>query len=170
MRAIVLIGAPGAGKSTVGALLAERLGVPHIDVDAEIEARTGRLVREIFADEGEAAFRQLERDVTLELLERPAVLSLGGGAPMTEEIRDALAGRDVVWLEVDVHHAVRRIGLDQGRPLLAGGGMRATLIAMLARRAPVYASVARVRVDTNGRDALEVADEVWRLLGFQETA
>ena len=157
---VVLIGAPGSGKSTVGALLADRLGVPYADVDTEIERRTGRLIREIFADDGEPAFRQLERDVTLELLQRDGVLSLGGGAPLTPAIADALAGRTVAWLQVDAHHAVRRIGVDQGRPLLAGGGLRATLIRMLAARTPVYASLATLAVDTNGRAPAEVADEI----------
>lgn len=157
---VVLIGAPGSGKSTVGALLADRLGVAYVDVDTEIERRTGRLIREIFADEGEPAFRELERDVTLELLNGDGVLSLGGGAPLTPAIADALAGRAVAWLQVDAHHAVRRIGVDQGRPLLAGGGLRATLIRMLATRAPVYAGLATLAVDTNGRTPADVADEI----------
>jgi len=168
--ALVLVGAPGSGKSTVGALLAGRLGVRHVDVDAEIERRTGKLVREIFADSGEPAFRALERDVTLELLAAEGVLSLGGGAPMTPEIARALAGHDIVWLQVDVPHAVRRIGLDEGRPLLAGGAMRATLIKLLRERTPVYAALAGLTVDTNGLTPEEAAERVLSWLSARADA
>lgn len=160
MTALALIGAPGSGKSTLGPLLAQRLGVTFVDVDAVIEAREGRAIRDIFADDGEPAFRAIERDVTLELLGADGVVSLGGGAPLTAEIAEALRGVPTVWLQVDAHHAVRRIGLDEGRPLLAGGGVRATLIRLLNARTPVYRSLADVEIDTNGREPGELVEAI----------
>ncbi|QIK73560.1 shikimate kinase [Propioniciclava coleopterorum] len=160
MTALALIGAPGSGKSTVGPLLAARLGVPFVDVDAVIESRQGREIRDIFADDGEPAFRVLERDVTLELLAGDGVVSLGGGAPLTPEIADALAAVPTVWLQVDARNAVKRIGLDEGRPLLAGGGVRATLIKLLNARTPVYRRLADIEIDTNGREPDALADAV----------
>lgn len=162
MTTIALIGAPGSGKSTVGALLAQRLGVGFVDVDAAIEARDGRMIREIFAEDGEPAFRALERDATLEHLGAGGVVSLGGGAPMTPAIADALADDAVqtVWLQVDARNATQRIGLDGGRPLLMGGPMRATLIKLLNQRTPIYAATAQHHVDTSGRDPEEVVDDI----------
>lgn len=167
MTTIALIGAPGSGKSTVGARLAERLGVGFVDVDAAIEARDGRLIREIFAEDGEPAFRALELDATLALLAAGGVVSLGGGAPMTPAIAEALASPDIatVWLQVDARNAAQRIGLDEGRPLLAGGGIRGTLIKLLNQRSPVYAATARHHVDTSGRDPDEVVVDILDLLG-----
>ena len=160
MTTIALIGAPGSGKSTVGALLAERLRLPFYDVDTEIERMHGKLVREIFADDGEEAFRAIEKDATLSLLVGDGVVSLGGGAPMTPAIADALADVQTVWLKVDAHDAFKRVGLDDSRPLLAGGGIRATLIKMLRARTPVYAAVGRLHVDTSGREPVEVVEEI----------
>ncbi|NLE17821.1 MAG: shikimate kinase [Propioniciclava sp.] len=160
MTTIALIGAPGSGKSTVGALLAERLRLPFFDVDTEIERMHGKLVREIFADDGEEAFRAIEKDATLSLLVGDGVVSLGGGAPMTPAIADALADVQTVWLKVDAHDAFKRVGLDDSRPLLAGGGIRATLIKMLRARTPVYAAVGRLHVDTSGREPVEVVEEI----------
>ncbi len=165
-RTIALIGASGAGKSTVGRMLAARHDLAFTDVDAEIERSTGQLIREIFADHGEAHFRALERDATLAALARPGVVSLGGGAPMTPDIREALAGCAVVYLAVDVHHAAKRIGLDDARPLLAGGGMRSRLIRMLAERVPVYEALADLTVDTRDADPDVVADVVAEGLGL----
>jgi shikimate kinase len=161
---IALIGAPGSGKSTVGALLAERLRLPFFDVDAEIERMHGKLVREIFADDGEEAFRAIEKDATLSLLVGDGVVSLGGGAPLTPAIAEALADVETVWLKVDAHDAFKRIGLDDSRPLLAGGGIRATLIKMLRARTPVYAAAGRHHVDTSGRPPAEVVEEIIALL------
>lgn len=162
MTTIALIGAPGSGKSTIGALLAERLGLTFVDVDAAIEARDGRLIREIFAEDGEPTFRALELDATLALLEQGGVVSLGGGAPLTPAIAEALGADDVdsVWLQVDARHATQRIGLDTGRPLLAGGGLRATLIKLLNQRTPVYAATARHHVDTSGREPEQIVDDI----------
>ena len=156
---VVLVGAPGSGKSTVGALLAERLGVPFADVDAEIEQRTGRSIAEIFADDGEPAFRALEEQVTAELLGTTGVLSLGGGAVLSSSTRAALRGHRVVWLQVSAATAVQRVGLNEARPLLLGN-VRGRLIKLLAERTPLYAEVATERVDTD----TQTPDEVVALL------
>jgi shikimate kinase len=156
---LVLVGAPGSGKSTVGALLAQRWGEPFADVDAVIEARTGKSVAEIFADDGEPAFRALEEATTAELLDEPGVLALGGGAVLSAATRQALAGVPVVWLQVSVAHAAGRVGLNEARPLLLGN-VRGRLVRLLAERAPLYAEVATATVDTDGLTASEVADRV----------
>lgn len=158
-RPLVLIGAPGAGKSTVGRLLADRLGCEFLDVDDVIEERAGRTVRDIFAYDGEPAFRELETTVTLDLLGRPAVISLGGGAPMTPAIQEGLAGHTVVWLEVAAGHAADRVGLNVARPLLLGN-VRGQMRALLEKRLPTYAALATHRVGTDTRTPEEVADAV----------
>lgn len=145
---IVLVGAPGSGKSTVGQLLAERLGLPFVDVDALIEQRTGRSITEIFADDGEPAFRTLEEATTLELLDEGGVLSLGGGAVLSPTVRTALQGHRVVWLQVAAATAVQRVGLNEARPLLLGN-VRGRLIKLLAERTPLYAEVATEQVPTD---------------------
>lgn len=160
---IVLVGAPGSGKSTVGALLAERLGCEFVDVDAEIEDRTGRTIAEIFADDGEPAFRALEEETTTELLGRGGVLSLGGGAVLSATTRAALSGHRVVWLRVSASTAVSRVGLNDARPLLLGN-VRGRLIKLLAERAPLYAEVATEQVAT---DVLSPDAVVDSLLGTE---
>ncbi len=139
-------------------------------MDAEIERRQGRRIREIFVADGEPAFRALEHDITLELLVGDGVVSLGGGAPLTPAIAEALADVRTVWLKVDAHDAFKRIGLDDSRPLLAGGGIRGTLIKMLRARTPVYAAVGRHHVDTSGRQPGEVVDEIIALLAGRPAA
>ena len=156
---IALIGAPGAGKTSVGRQLARRLELPFVDVDARIEAEQDKLVREIFADSGEAHFRELERAATLAALAEPGVVSLGGGAVMTPAIADALADQVVVWLKVSVTQASRRVGLNQARPLLLGN-MRATLIKLLAERTPVYQNLATITVDTDQVGVRGIVDRV----------
>ena len=155
-RTVAIIGAPGAGKSTVGRLVATRLGLDFVDVDAEIERRVGKEVREIFADDGEAHFRAIEADVTTECLARPGVVSLGGGAPMTPAVQEALAGHDVVWLQVSITRAARRVGLNEVRPLLVGT-LRGQLSPLLEHRTPVYQRLATVTVDTDRATAGECA-------------
>ncbi len=156
---MVLVGAPGSGKSTVGALLASRLGVPFTDVDSVIEGRAGKPVSEIFADDGEPAFRALEESTTAELLRQPGVLSLGGGAVLSPAIRTALAGHRVVWLQVSAPNAARRVGLNEARPLLLGN-VRGTLIRLLAERTPLYAQVATESVSTDDQDVQSVVDHL----------
>lgn len=162
---IVLIGAPGAGKSTVGAKLASLLGKSFADVDSRIEETVGKPVAEIFADEGEAHFRALEESATLELLNTYEVLSLGGGAVMNPRIRDALTGHDVIWLEVSIQQASRRVGLNTARPLLLGN-VRGRLIELLRERTPVYEAVATTRIDTDRRKPREIATELAQARGL----
>lgn len=156
---IALIGAPGAGKSTVGRQLADRLQLPFVDVDTRIEAHTGKLVREIFADDGETRFRALERDASIAALAEPGVVSLGGGAVMTAEVADALRPVTVVWLEVSVTQASRRVGLNQARPLLLGN-LRGTLIKLLAERTPVYQNLATITVHTDSTPVRVIVDQI----------
>jgi len=157
--ALVLVGAPGSGKSTVGALLAQRWGVPFADVDAVIESRVGKSVAEIFADDGEPVFRAFEESTTAELLDAPGVLALGGGAVLSPATRATLAGRPVVWLQVTIAHAAGRVGLNEARPLLLGN-VRGRLVKLLNERTPLYAEVARASVDTDGLTPDQVADRV----------
>lgn len=156
---IAVIGAPGSGKSAVGNQLATRLEMPFIDVDARIEAEQDQLIREIFADHGEARFRELEREATLLALNEPGVVSLGGGAVMTPVIAEALRGLTVVWLSVSVTQASRRVGLNQARPLLLGN-LRGTLIKLLAERTPVYQNLATITVDTDHASVRAVVDQI----------
>ncbi|MCA1781126.1 MAG: shikimate kinase [Dermatophilaceae bacterium] len=161
---LVLIGPMGVGKSTVGRLLAQRLGVGFVDGDEVVVERDGRAISDIFVDEGEPYFRSLEREVTLELLQtHDGVLALGGGAPMQEEIGAALAVRMVVFLDVGIADAAKRIGFDTSRPLLAVNP-RATWIAMMGARRGTYEGLARWRVDTAGRAAEDIVDEIAALL------
>ncbi len=145
---VVLVGAPGSGKSTVGRLLAERLGVPFADVDELIEVAAGKPVAEVFADDGEPYFRELEVAHTLAALDGPGVLSLGGGAVTSAAIRAALVGRTVVWLQVGAASAARRVGLTTARPLLLGN-VRSQLVRLLDQRTPLYTEVATLTVPTD---------------------
>jgi shikimate kinase len=163
--AVILVGPMGVGKSTVGLLLAEHLGLGFADADDVVEQREGRPIGDIFVDSGEPYFRAVEREVALELLDtHQGVLALGGGAPIQDEIRAALAGRPVVFLDVGIADAARRIGLDTSRPLLAVNP-RATWIAMMQVRRPAYEGCARWRVDTAGRSVQEVVAEIAALVG-----
>ncbi len=157
---IVLVGPPGAGKSTVGRELAQRLDAGYRDTDADIVAAQGREISDIFVDDGEAAFRLLERAaVAAALTEHPGVLSLGGGAVMDDGTRAALAGLPVVFLDVGLADAVRRVGLDAPRPLLAVNP-RAQWRELMEARRPLYTEVARAVVLTDGRTPGDVADEI----------
>jgi shikimate kinase len=161
---VVLVGPMGAGKSTVAALLAERWGVEARDTDADVVAAQGRSIADIFVDDGEQAFRALERDaVAAALRDHDGVLALGGGAVLDPATRAALAGHPVVFLSVGLADAVKRVGLGAGRPLLLGN-VRARLKAMLDERTPVYTEVADVVVATDGLSPDEVAAQVAGLL------
>jgi shikimate kinase len=161
---VVLVGPMGAGKTTVGRLLAERWGVPFRDTDDVVEQAEGRTVSDIFVDSGEEHFRALERAaVTRALGEHPGVLALGGGAVTSEETRATLAGHAVVFLRVGLTDAAARVGLGAARPLLLGN-VRGTMKALLDERTPVYESVSTGSVDTDGRTPDEVADLVEEVL------
>ncbi len=159
---IVLVGFMGAGKTTVGQLLARQLSLPFTDADAAIEQRSGRPIPQIFAEDGEPAFRALEHQVVAELLDGPArVLALGGGAAEHPGTRARLAAAQVVYLQVGYEQAMQRVGGDRGRPLLA----RPDLAATYQRRLPVYAGVATVTVPTDDRRPEAISQDVLARLG-----
>lgn len=159
---IVLVGFMGAGKTTIGRLLAGRLGLPFADADQVIEQRAGRPIREIFAAGGEAAFRALEHQVIAEILDgKRQVLALGGGAAEHPGTRAALRERaQVVYLQVGYDQALRRVGGDGGRPMLA----RADLPAVYERRLASYAAAATVTVPTDGRPPEAICADIMALL------
>ncbi|HLQ53236.1 MAG TPA: shikimate kinase [Streptosporangiaceae bacterium] len=160
--AAILIGPPGAGKSTVGPLLAGLLRVTFLDTDSEISAVAGKPVGDIFIDDGEAAFRALEREtVARAVAAHPGVLGLGGGAVLDPGTRQLLIGQPVVYLETGFAAAAKRVGLDKARPLLLGNP-RAQLKALLEQRLPIYAELAWITVGTDSRSPAEVAAEVVR--------
>jgi shikimate kinase len=159
---IVLIGFMGAGKTTVGLLLARHLGLPFIDSDKVIEESEGLAVREIFETEGEAAFRRIEEATITDLLDGPdAVLALGGGALTSPGVRTALAGHQVVLLDVALDEALERVASDPGRPMLH----TPDLSGLYARRQDAYRDAAEVAVQVSGRSPREVVAELLAALG-----
>jgi shikimate kinase len=166
---VVLVGPPGSGKSTVGAVLAARLGVGYRDTDADVVAEAGKPVADVFVDEGEARFRELEATaVRTALGEHPGVLALGGGAVLRAETRALLAGRAVAFLEVGQHDAIKRVGLDAPRPLLIGNP-RARWRELMEQRRPLYTEVARAVVTTDGLTPDQVADAVLEALELERS-
>ena len=159
---VVLVGPPGAGKSTVARELAERLGVTAKDTDDDVQARAGKTIADIFIVDGEPAFRELERDAVLRgLAEDDGVLALGGGAVLDASVVEALAayraaGGTVVFLDVSLVVAAPRVGFNTARPLLLGNP-RAQWQALMAARRPVYEQVANAHVLTDGLRPREVA-------------
>jgi shikimate kinase len=159
--AIVLIGPPGAGKTTVGTVLAGLLGVSFTDTDAIIEAVAGKPVSDIFVQDGESEFRRLERDaVAVALSGSDGVIGLGGGAVLDPQTQGRLAGQRVVYLETGFAELAKRVGLDVPRPLLIGTNPRGQLKALLEARLPVYEKLAWLTVSTDGRDPQQVAEEI----------
>jgi shikimate kinase len=162
---VVLIGPPGAGKTTVGTELAARLGVSFTDTDASIEAAAGKPVSDIFIEDGEAVFRELERAAVAAAVDgRDGIVGLGGGAVMDPTTQDRLAGLPVVYLHTSFPELAKRVGMDRPRPLLIGNP-RAQLKALLDQRLPVYDRLAWLTVDTDGRDPAEIADQIAAAVG-----
>jgi shikimate kinase len=157
---VVLVGPPGAGKSTAARLVAERLGVACRDTDDDIEVNTGMKIGELFVEHGEAHFRSLERAaVAAALQQHDGVLAVGGGAVLDDSSRRQLQEQVVAFLDVGIKDAASRIGLNRDRPLLIANP-RAEWIRLMEQRRPFYLAVATVTVQTDGRTPAEVADEI----------
>jgi shikimate kinase len=171
---LVLVGPPGAGKTTIGRILARRLGVGFTDVDALVVERAGKPIADIFLQDGEPAFRELEREVVARALDGAdgvdGVLALGGGSVLAAETRERLRGHVVVHLSVGMADGLRRTGLSTARPLLAGVNPRATFKALLDARAPLYREVATVEVATDRRTIGQVVRAVLAALGHPADA
>lgn len=156
----LLVGAPGAGKTTVGKALAAKLGVDFRDTDEDIVALAGKAIADIFVDDGEEAFRVLETQALRSAIaSSDGVLSLGGGVVMRPENRELLAGQPVVWLEVSLADAVARVGMGTNRPLLLGN-VRGRLLELLTERTPVYESVSTIRVSTSHRTVPQIVNDI----------
>lgn len=157
---VVLVGPPGSGKSTVAGLVGLRLGASVRDTDTDVERAVGISISDIFIDCGEVRFRELEREAVVRALdEHPGVLALGGGAVMDPLTEESLRGHRVMFLDVGLSDAARRIGLNSSRPLLVGNP-RAQWLRLMERRRPVYERVAKATVSTDGLEPHAVADAV----------
>ncbi|WP_242496308.1 shikimate kinase [Xylanimonas protaetiae] len=161
----VLVGPPGSGKTTVGLGLAEARGVAFRDTDHDVEVTAGKPITEIFVDDGEPAFRALEREAVGRALgEHDGILALGGGAVLDKATQDALAayaagGGVVVFLDVSLAHAAPRVGFNQSRPLLLGNP-RARWAALMEARRPVYERVSTLTVLTDGLEPQAVVAQI----------
>ena len=166
VRSVFLVGPMGSGKTAVGRQLAERLGLPFADSDAEIEARTGVDVAYIFEREGEAGFRVRERDMIDELTRREGiVLATGGGAILLPENRERLSARGtVVFLDATIEQQLQRTQHGRHRPLLATADPRARLEELMGVRDPLYRSIAAITIRTDGRRLSSVAGEIAKVL------
>lgn len=166
---IVLIGPPGAGKSAVGSLLADSLGIPFADTDALVESAVGKPVGDIFVEDGEQVFRACERAAVARALEAVAadgtrgVVALGSGAVLDPDVRRMLAGWLVVYLEAGFATVARRTGMDAPR-IVIPGNPRGRLRAMLEERQPIYDQLASVAIPTDGMAAEEVAADIAKRL------
>jgi len=168
---LTLIGYRGCGKSTVAPLVAERIGWNWIDTDDEIERRTGRSIKDIFALEGESAFRALERDVIAGILQTPGqVIASGGGAVTNPDTRrDMLAAGEVVYLSAPIDLLAKRIQGDVSstdrRPNLTAEGGRAEVVRMMALREPLYRQTATLVIDVDELSPGQIADRIEMYLG-----
>jgi shikimate kinase len=161
---LVVVGPPGAGKTTVGQRVADRLGLAFRDTDADIEATAGKPISDVFIDDGEEAFRALERAAVVDALAaHDGVLAVGGGAVLDEDTRADLADRTVAFLSVRLADAAKRVGLARDRPVLTLNP-RAQLRVLLEARRPFYEQVATFEVNTDGREVDVVTDEVMAAL------
>jgi shikimate kinase len=162
----IIIGPPGAGKSTVGQLVAERLHLAFRDTDEDVVVLAGKPVTEIFVVDGESVFREIEtRAVSAAIVEHEGVLALGGGAVIATESQDAIrrSGAPVIFLDVGIASAAPRVGFNRDRPLLLGNP-RAQWLALMSKRRPIYSGLATHVVSTDDKDAVAVAEEVVAIL------
>lgn len=161
MQSIVLMGPPGAGKSTVGKYLAREMGLQLIDSDRVIEEREGRSISEIFLSDGEEGFRKIEKEVVLEILSADnSIIALGGGSILDVDVQKKLGSFErVIFLEVSISNAAPRVGFNKERPLLMGNPRQQWLVLMEKRRG-IYEGLATQTISTDNRKALEVAQEI----------
>lgn len=167
----ILIGPMAAGKTSVGRALAARLKVPFADLDALIVEADGRSIPEIFAADGEPAFRELEAEVLARALrEHPGVLSLGGGAPLHPASRELLRGAPVIFLDIDESVAARRIAHGTGRPLLEGPDPMSRWRELAVQRGPDYRDLAALHIDSGHGTPARVARSILRALHPDSTS
>lgn len=164
---VVLIGPPGAGKSTVAAALGELTGLPVRDTDEDVVAAAGRSITDIFNFDGEAAFREYERTaVAAALAEHGGILALGGGAVMNVDTQVDLAGGPVVFLSISMPVGVARTGMGSQRPMFVGVNPRSMFRELLAARLPVYQQLAQVTINTDNMPVAEVAAQIMQELAL----
>ena len=159
IKKVVLIGPPGAGKSTIGKALAKEIATEFIDSDSEIERITGKKISDIFVEEGEAVFRKTEVEVVTALLDGfEGVIALGGGAPINTQIQEALTGVDypVIFIDVSISQAANRIGFNKDRPLLLINP-RQQWMNLMSERRPIYEKLASQTVNSDSQKPHEVA-------------
>lgn len=163
---VVLVGPPGAGKSTIGRRLAHALNTTLLDTDVVIEQKHGRPCGEVFSELGEPEFRQVEATIVADALQHDGVVSLGGGAVTTDSVRDLLCQHAVVWIDVSVDEGVRRTQQEPSRPILAAADPRARYIELMTERTPYYQEVSGFKARTDGRSPQKVVADI---LGYLET-
>ena len=170
MPKAVLIGPPGAGKSSVGRQLAKILTCEILDTDLEIERQSGKKISAIFTDDGEAVFRALEKSVVLDALQNAqGVVALGGGSVLDSDVADYLSKSSipVAYLEVSISQAAPRVGFNKDRPLLTINP-RQQWMALMEKRRPIYESLATFKIATDNRKPAEVAQEIATSIGANQ--
>ncbi len=167
MPPIILIGPPGAGKTSVGKALAKKLSLNFLDSDKVVEEKSGKSISEIFITDGEPAFREMERAAVIDLIEnQDGVITLGGGSVMDLEVsKRLLPMANVVFLDVSISNAAPRVGFNRDRPLLLGNP-RQQWIALMEKRRSTYEALAKARVSTDNKKPVEVVEEIVKELAL----
>ena len=167
MTPIILIGPPGAGKTSVGKALAKKLSLNFLDSDKVVEEKSGKSISEIFITDGEPAFREMERAAVIDLIEsQDGVIALGGGSVMDLEVsKRLLPMANVVFLDVSISNAAPRVGFNRDRPLLLGNP-RQQWIALMEKRRSTYEALAKARVSTDNKKPVEVVEEIVKELAL----